>query len=230
MKKTILVLGISLLFLVGIGAQNQENGELKEYRRNSLATMMVYHSEDTFGIHIHDAFQSIPIPDKYDNHCIGWNVINNDSVSGAKHRKHGLIKAEYGKPLSKKDVRKNGKALEKLMNDAQCGKIMVAKWFGMDLADSTCNIEDGSNMNLIQQRGQYNASDIEDLFTRSVPSEGVGISPMLIPEEKIEVVKTSGYPEADIREDNHAFKRKIKNLAHRSGDFKEKHCIFKSLI
>lgn len=161
MKKTILVLGISLLFLVGIGAQNQENGELKEYRRNSLATMMVYHSEDTFGIHIHDAFQSIPIPDKYDNHCIGWNVINNDSVSGAKHRKHGLIKAEYGKPLSKKDVRKNGKALEKLMNDAQCGKIMVAKWFGMDLADSTCNIEDGFNMNLIQQRGQYNASDID---------------------------------------------------------------------
>jgi hypothetical protein len=77
---------------------------------------------------------------------------------------------------------------------------------------------------------KYNASDIEDLFTRSVPSEGVGISPMLIPEEKIEVVKTSGYPEADIREDNHAFKRKIKNLAHRSGDFKEKHCIFKSLI
>lgn len=159
MKRTNLLLLISVLFCANIYAQ--EKGVLEEYRRNSIATMMVYHSEDSFGIHIHEAFQSIPIPDKYDDHSIGWNVIFNDSITGVKRKSNGLIKAEYGKPLSKKDVEKNGKALEKVLNDAQCAKIMVAKWFGMNLADSTCNIWDGFNMNLIQQRGQYNASDVD---------------------------------------------------------------------
>ncbi len=159
MKRTNLLLLISVLFCANIYAQ--EKGVLEEYRRNSIATMMVYHSEDSFGIHIHDAFQSIPIPDKYDDHSIGWNVIFNDSITGVKRKSNGLIKAEYGKPLSKKDVEKNGKALEKVLNDAQCAKIMVAKWFGMNLSDSTCNIWDGFNMDVIKQRGQYNASDVD---------------------------------------------------------------------
>lgn len=139
----------------------QTDGVLKEYRRNSLATMMIYHSEDTFGTHIYEAFQSIPIPDKYDDHNIGWNVIINDSIIGAKRKKTGLIKAEYGKQLTKKDVDKNGMALEKVLNNAQCAKVMVAKWFGMDLTDSLCNIWDGFNVELIQERGQYNASDLD---------------------------------------------------------------------
>ena len=77
---------------------------------------------------------------------------------------------------------------------------------------------------------KYNASDIEELFTRAVPAEDVGTSTLEIPEEKIEVVKTSGYSEVDIREDNQVFKMKIKNPARRTADFQEKHCIFKSLI
>jgi hypothetical protein len=158
MKKSILFV---MLFVATSITYAQESGELREYRRNALATMMVYHSEDTFGIHIHDAFQSIPTPDKYDDHSIGWNVILNDSLKGAKRKGNGLIKAEYGKALSKRDIEKNGKTLEKALNDAQCAKVMVAKWFGMDLADTLCNVWDGFNMNLIQQRGQYNASDLD---------------------------------------------------------------------
>ncbi|MBO5975196.1 MAG: hypothetical protein J6P95_05725 [Paludibacteraceae bacterium] len=172
MKRTNLLLFISVLFFVNIYAQ--EKGVLEEYRRNSIATMMVYHSEDTFGIHIYDAFQSIPIPDKYDDHSIGWNVIFNDSITGVERKSNGLIKAEYGKPLSKKDVEKNGKALEKVLNEAQCAKIMVAKWFGMNLVDSTCNVWDGFNMDLIQQRGQYNASDV-DVSTALNTSRGLAI-------------------------------------------------------
>lgn len=141
----------------------QSNGELAEYRRNSLATMMIYHSEDTFGTHIYEAFQSIPTPDKYDDHSIGWNVVINDSISGAKRKSNGLIKAEYGKPLSKKDIDINGKTLEKTLNDAQCAKVMVAKWFGMNLTDTLCDIMNGFNTELMQQRGQYNASDLDVL-------------------------------------------------------------------
>ena len=139
----------------------QSTGVLEEYRRNAIATMMIYHSEDTFGMHIYEAFQAIPTPDKYDDHSIGWNVIINDSIKGVKRRANGLIKAQYGKQLTKKEIEKNGKALEQVLNNAQCAKIMVAKWFGMDVTDSSLNVWDGFDTELIQQRGQYNASDLD---------------------------------------------------------------------
>lgn len=158
MKKIFIILFASIM--CG-NLMAQTDGELQEYRRNSLATMMVYHSEDTFGTHIYEAFQAIPTPDKYDDHGIGWNVVINDSITGCKRKKNGLIKAEYGKQLTKKDIEKNAQALEKLLNEAQVAKVMVAKWFGMDRTDSLCNPWDGFNLNLIQQRGQYNATDID---------------------------------------------------------------------
>ena len=158
MKKHIVILFVSILCC---SLMAQSEGELQEYRRNSLSTMMVYHSEDTFGMHIYEAFQAIPIPDKYDDHSFGWNVILNDSIRGVKRKNTGLIKAAYGKQLSKNEVDKNGKALEKILNKNQCAKVMVAKWFGMDFTDSLCNPWNGFNMSLIQQRGQYNASDLD---------------------------------------------------------------------
>ena len=158
MKKHIIILFVIILCC---NLMAQSEGELQEYRRNSLSTMMVYHSEDTFGMHIYEAFQAIPIPDKYDDHSLGWNVILNDSIRDVKSGNTGLIKAVYGKQLSKNEVDKNGKALEKILNKNQCAKVMVAKWFGMDLTDSLCNPWDGFNMSLIQSRGQYNASDLD---------------------------------------------------------------------
>lgn len=169
MKKLFLFIA---LFSITNAIYSQQNGELKEYRRNALATMMVYHSEDTFGMHIHDAFQTIPTPEKYDDHNFGWNVILNDSIKGAKKRANGLIKAQMGKILSPKDIKTNGKVLEQLLNDAQCAKIMVAKWFGMDVTDSTCNIWDGFHTKLIQERGQYDASDI-DVANALLTTKGV---------------------------------------------------------
>ena len=53
-----------LLACVVLSAQAQE--ELK-YRRNSLATILVFHPEDEFGPEIYKAFDSLPIPDKYDD-------------------------------------------------------------------------------------------------------------------------------------------------------------------
>lgn len=148
-------------FVVTAMVSAQSDGRLDKYRRNSLANLMVYHSEDEFGMSIFEAFQAIPTPDKYDNHSIGWNVIQNSQIKGAKSSGYGLIKAKYGYMLTKEDVERNGKALERVLNESQCAKIMVAKWFGMDVTNPNCNIWNGFNMTLIQQRGQYNASDLD---------------------------------------------------------------------
>nr|MBP7965640.1 hypothetical protein [Paludibacteraceae bacterium] len=93
------------LQVVGFTAA-QTKGELRTYARSSLATMMVYHSEDEFGKDIFVAFDSIPTPDKYDDHNLNFRVLMNDSIKGVQRKKDGLIKAEYGKALSSRDVQK----------------------------------------------------------------------------------------------------------------------------
>lgn len=152
---------ISATFMVaGIMCAQSTTGQLNEYRRNSLATMLVYHPEDEFGSQIYQAFDSIPTPDKYDDHNLVYRVINNDSIAGVKRNGAGLIKAQYGKTLTSADVVKNAQKLEEILNQNLCGNLLVAKWFGLNIEE-----EDPQKWHfdteLIQSRGQYNASDID---------------------------------------------------------------------
>ena len=123
---------------------------------------MVYHSEDEFGVEIYEAFMAKPKSDKYDDHNIGFFVVDNDSIENVKRRSHGLIKAEYGKTLNAADIRKNAAMLEKILNEQEVAKLMVAKWFGMDIDLDNFDINKAHfSVDLIQQRGQYNASDLD---------------------------------------------------------------------
>lgn len=156
MRNRILFLGAVLLF-VGLGAQAQ-NDELN-YRRNSLASVLVYHPEDEFGTEIYKAFDSLPIPDKYDDHTIpSVRVIYNNKVTGVVRNRTGFNKAVYGHILTAAEIKNNAKKMERVLNEAQAGKQMIAKWFGLNgssVEDATFNTE------LVQHRGQYNASDVD---------------------------------------------------------------------
>lgn len=152
-----------MLLLLSVGAFAQTDNELT-YRRNALAEAMIFHPEDSFGTDIRDAFEAIPISDKYDDHNIGLRVINNDNIPGVRKRARGLVKAQFGKSLSKEDVRQNGEMLERILNEADIAKKMVAKWFGWTtdtISDSPLLHAQAMNMQLIQQRGQYNANDLD---------------------------------------------------------------------
>ena len=167
----------AMLLLLSVGAFALSAGEQLSYRRSALAEAIIYHSEDTFGRNIQEAFESIPVSDKYDDHTIGIRVIDNDRIPDVRKNSHGLVKAKYGKTLNKEDIRLNGEMLERILNEANCAKWMVAKWFGWDLARIDSIIHDTSlekrerdsllltaatmNMQLIQQRGQYNATDLD---------------------------------------------------------------------
>lgn len=159
MKKIFLLSLACLPALCSIFAENAtSNGELREYNRSSLATMMVYHSDDEFGKDIYEAFDSVPMPDKYNDHNFGYRIVINDSIRGVVRKKRGLIKADYGKTLTSSDIKKNAKALEDLLNDAECAKYMIAKWFnlqGNGLSDATFDVS------LVQERGQYNATEMD---------------------------------------------------------------------
>ena len=153
MRNTFLTL---LCVCAVIAAQAQSN---LEYRRNSLATMLVYHPEDEFGGEIYKAFDSLPIPDKYDDHTIaGMRIINNRSIWGVQRRDSGYFKATYGHQLTAQELQKNAQHTEDLLNQKQMAKYMVAKWFGL----TGKTVEEATfNTKLIQSRGQYNANDVD---------------------------------------------------------------------
>lgn len=153
MRNTFLTL---LCVCAVIAAQAQSN---LEYRRNSLATMLVYHPEDEFGGEIYKAFDSLPIPDKYDDHTIaGMRIIDNRSIWGVQRRDSGYFKATYGHQLTAQELQKNAQHTEDLLNQKQMAKYMVAKWFGL----TGKTVEEATfNTKLIQSRGQYNANDVD---------------------------------------------------------------------
>lgn len=134
--------------------QNAELAERMEYDRSSLAVAMIYHSEDEFGGDIKTAFEVMPFPEKYDDHNIGLRVIDNAAIPAVKKNRPGLIKAQYGKKLSSKDIMKNALALEALLNEAHVANYMIAKWFGLYDGD-VCNVD------LISYRGEYNATELD---------------------------------------------------------------------
>ena len=153
MRQTILIF-LCACMVLSVCAQDE-----MAYRRNSLATMLVYHPEDEFGFEIYKAFDSLPIPDKYDDHTIsGARVIDNSTVSGLQRKESGYYKATYGHQLTAAELRKNAQYTEDLLNQTEMAKKMVAKWFGFNghtVSDATFNTA------LISSRGQYNASDVD---------------------------------------------------------------------
>ena len=148
-----------IMFLLACVTLSAQAEETLSYRRNSLATMLVYHPEDEFGGEIYKAFDSLPIPDKYDDHTIdGMRVIDNMNVLGIQKRDTGYYKAVFGHQLNEKEVRANARYTEDLLNRQGMAKKMIAKWFGLsgnDVNNATFNTD------LIQTRGQYNASDVD---------------------------------------------------------------------
>ena len=136
----------------------QSNDQALNYRRNALATMLVFHPEDEFGRNIYEAFDSLPLPDKYDDQNIGMRVIDNSQIVGVQRNDTGFYKATYGHPLTTIEIQRNAVAIENLLNKARVGQRLVSKWFnfqGESLDDAFFDTK------LIQERGQYNASDVD---------------------------------------------------------------------
>lgn len=147
-----------IVLVIALPVLAQSNDQSLNYRRNALATMLVYHPEDEFGINIYEAFDSLPLPDKYDDQNIGIRIIDNSQIWGVQRNDSGFYKATYGHPLTAQEIQKNAKAIEDLLNRAEVGKRLVSKWFnlhGNSTDDAVFDTE------LLQTRGQYNASDVD---------------------------------------------------------------------
>ena len=189
-------------------AQEAEKKVLSQYYRNALTNMMVYHPEDEFGYDVYLIFNELPPQERYDKHDINLRVIDNSKISGVAGSKNGgLNRQTYGASmvLTDKEKQANADALLDLLNRAEVGKRMVAKWFnltGTTLQDAhfgTQIIEERSGYNVSMQEAEMarytieGAAALQDVSTELMNHSFVLVSDMtyITAEDRGKAAKTT---------------------------------------
>ena len=132
MKKFIIQFIFAVVF-TGSYAQEQSI----DYRRSSIYSIMINHTEQQFASEIKQAFIQIPVPDKFNDHNLSVRVVNlNEKLSGAKSEKENPEITEF---LDKNKIASR----------------LVGRWFNRDIYTGACDME------LVKERGLYNASEFD---------------------------------------------------------------------
>lgn len=114
--------------------------ELNNYHRSSLYSIVLRHPEQLFANDIITAFNSIPIPEKYNDHNL----------------KNKVMVAPTLQKMSKEELEGAYKdAIHTMLKRNKIGGRLIEKWFNRDKETGAFNME------LIKERGQYNASIID---------------------------------------------------------------------
>lgn len=116
-------------------AQNTENEP--KYRRSSLYSLMINHTDQKFASEIRNSFLNIPIPDKYNDHDLSVKVV------------------DINTKLKNASSNKENEAITTFLNDNQIAGRMVSKWFNRDKYTGACDME------LVKERGLYNANEFD---------------------------------------------------------------------
>ncbi|WP_417290084.1 hypothetical protein [Corallibacter sp.] len=115
------------------------------YRRSSLYTLMMSDINQSHGATIQNAFINYPIPDKFNNHNLEKRTI-------LKIEKDSLSRKEFKEQIQT--------AITDSLNTNYVAKLIISKWFNR-------SEKGGFNMNLISERGNYNATDLDVHIARN---------------------------------------------------------------
>lgn len=126
----------------GSKVKKLENENIEEYRRSSLYTVLVKHSEANYGSTIDSVFMMMETPDKFNNHDLSIKSFESTSAKAKK------VKAD--KRGTEKDP--NIVDISAFIGENDIAKGMVAKWFDRDPETGYFDVE------LIKERGFYDAS------------------------------------------------------------------------
>lgn len=93
-------------------------GKMQKYRRSSLYSVLIAHSQFNYGDVIKETFVSIPTPDKFNSHDVAIKIFESSSAKMIKNpkKKEELNQADIAKFIQENDVARR----------------MVAKWFNRD--------------------------------------------------------------------------------------------------
>ena len=139
-----LLFSFFLVFFISNVIAQEENPDVK-YRRSSLYTLMISDDAREFSDVIQESFAGSPIPEKFNNHI----------------SKQRIIPKNYDASLPKDELNSaKEKSITEYFSTNNIAKDIVSKWFNR--SDSG-----GFNMDLIAQRGSYNATDLDIKIARN---------------------------------------------------------------
>ncbi len=129
-----------LLFATAGYAQQSTNTDDAKYRRSSLYSLMINHTDQKYADEIRRVFIAIPTPDKFNDHDLSVKVVNLDKkLKGARSDDEN-------------------QAITDFLNENQIASRMVAKWFDRDYFTGKCD------MDLVKERGLYNATKFDAIL------------------------------------------------------------------
>lgn len=127
----------TICLITNVVAFAQNTGDEPKYRRSSLYSLMINHTDQKFASEIRNSFLNIPIPDKYNDHDLSVKVVDiNTKLKNASSNKENADITTF-------------------LNDNQIASRMVAKWFNRDKYTGSCDME------LVKERGLYNANEFD---------------------------------------------------------------------
>lgn len=133
MKKLYTIIFLFTVLLTNTSAQEQS----VDYRRSSIYSLLINHTEQQFASEIKQAYIQIPVPDKFNDHNLSVRVLNLDEkLSGAKSNKENQDITDF------------------LQNNKIASRL-VARWFNRDIYTGACDME------LVKERGLYNATEFD---------------------------------------------------------------------
>lgn len=128
------LLAFALLFSIG---QAQENTDTQKYRRSSIYSLLVNHTNQEYSSEIKEAFLQIPVPDKFNDHNLSVKVLTLDKkLKGATSDDENLEITQF-------------------LNQNHVASRLVGKWFDRNALTGECNME------LVKERGLYNATEFD---------------------------------------------------------------------
>ena len=142
MTGTIKIAIIMLLLSVALSSTAQDGNR---YRRSSIYSILINHTEQKFSEDIRKAFLKIPVPDKYNDHNLSVKVVTLD------------------KKLSGASSDKENEHITEFLDSNQIASRLVGRWFNRDIYTGECN------MDLVKERGLYDATEFDkEMAARSV--------------------------------------------------------------
>lgn len=133
MKRYHILLGLLMACTTNIFAQN----DILDYRRSSIYSLLVNHTDQQFASEIKEAFLQIPVPDKFNDHNLSVKVLTLDQkLTGAGSEKENADVTEF-------------------LENNQVASRLVGRWFNRDFFTGQCDME------LVKERGLYNATEFD---------------------------------------------------------------------
>lgn len=74
--KKISIIAIMIVLLVGVAQSKERQIDDISYRRSSLYSLLISHTDKKFNTEIENCFLQIPIPDTYNDHDLSVKIVN----------------------------------------------------------------------------------------------------------------------------------------------------------